>query len=32
MLRAFYVGFLESFKGCLMAPPDLTDTLAQLLA
>ena len=35
MLRAFNVSFLESFKGRLLflvAPPDLIDTLAQLLA
>ena len=35
MLRAFTVGFLESFKSCLlflMALPGLIDTLAQLLA
>ena len=35
MLRAFTVGFLESFKSCLLflvALPGLIDTLAQLLA
>ena len=35
MFRAFTVGFLESFKSCLLllvALPGLIDTLAQLLA
>ena len=35
MLRAFTVGFLESFKNCLLllvVLPGLTDTLAQFIA